>query len=76
MFVLFTTAKVSKIFEKLTAFCLPIFLQLLGEEAYRDSSLPFDYYHLDSLGVQLESLDTSISQIRLNYFFCVSPNHR
>ena len=68
MFVLFTTAKVSKIFEKLTAFCLPIFLQLLGEEAYRDSSLPFDYYHLDSLEVQPESLDFLIFPNCLNYF--------
>jgi|GEM_PF-6841895 len=55
MFVLFTTAKVSKIFEKLTAFCLPSFFNFRRESLIGIAVLPFGYYYLDSLEDQLES---------------------
>ena len=43
MFVLFTTAKVSKIFKKLTAFGFPNVFQLREEEVYRDNSPLSDF---------------------------------
>ena len=45
MFVLFTTAKVRKIFKKLTAFGFPSVFQLQVEGVCRDNSPLFDFFH-------------------------------